>query len=322
MISMMAYPSSILHFSVRNRMLLTRLVCLSVFCILAFSAGDVRAQLKPNQLRKPITRMPGFELTNGAVRVKSITMSTPATVEAAVELRAVFKLQKDPQGVWRVTEIRTRPNVWEGIDFIARALNAPDVVTAASPCTAPDPPFKGPAAVQPTVKRARCLLGSLFGVEVPSDAIRIQEVSPLEIPLADRPSAVVVAWVRTDIRLLSGPKGWQVTDLRTGTNNWANLESIISSVDELKRAQARLELVATGKALEAFRKDRGSYVVSDSHTVLIDYLNPRYLSVVVRVDPWSRPYAYEGNPNQFTLRSLGADGKENTPDDIVITQTR
>jgi hypothetical protein len=247
-------------------------------------------------------------------------MSGAATAEAAAELRAVFKLQKDPQENWRVAEIRTRPSVWEDIDFIARALNAASFNTANNPCTAPDPPFKSSSAIQPTMKRSRCLVGNLLGVEVPSDAVRIQEVSPLEIPLGDRPSAVVVAWVRIDVRLLSGPKGWQVTELRTGKNEWAKLDLIIAAVNEMKRAQARIELVAIAKALESFRKDRDSYIVSDSHAVLIDYLNPRYLPVVVRVDPWSQPYKYEGTRDHFTLRSLGADGKENTPDDILVNQ--
>ncbi|MBC8031197.1 MAG: type II secretion system protein GspG [Pyrinomonadaceae bacterium] len=300
-----------------NTSLATLFRC-SLFCLLAFTAAEVRADLKPNQARKSITRMPGFELTNGAVRVKSVTMSGAATAEAAAEIRTVFKLQKDPQGNWRVAEIRTRPSVWEEIDFIARALNAPNLSTVSSPCIAPDPPFKGSSAIQPTMKRARCLVGNLLSVEVPSDAVRIQEVSPLEIPLADQPSAVVVAWVRVDVRLLSGPKGWQVTELRTGQNNWANLDLIIAAVNEMKRAQARIELVAIAKALETFRVERGSYVVSDSHAVLIDYLNPRYLPVVVRLDPWSQPYQYQGSSGHFTLRSLGADGKENTPDDIVL----
>jgi len=303
----------------RRRNILPTLFRCSLVGLLVFAAAEARADLKPNQVRKPLTRMSGFELTNGAVRVKSVTATTAGTAEAVAEIRTVFKLQKDPQGNWRVTQIRTRPDVWEDLDFIARALNAPAFNTSASPCTAPDPPFKSSSAIQPTVKRARCLLGDLFGVEVPSDAIRIQEVSPLEIPLGDQPSAVVVAWIRVDARLVNGSKGWQVTELRTGKNNWANLAAVITAVNEMKRAQARIELVAIAKSLESFRKDRGFYVVSDSHAVLIDHLSPRYLPVVVRVDPWSQPYKYAGDRDHFTLRSLGADHKENTADDIVFS---
>jgi len=290
----------------------------SLLCLLLCTALDVQAQLKPNQVRKPLTRMPGFELTNGAVRVKSVVV-TGTTAEATAEIRSVFRLEKDKQGDWRVAEIRTRPDRWEYIEFIALALNAPSPATSPNPCSAPDPPFRSSSAIQPTVKRTRCLLGNLLGIELPSDAIRIQEVAPLEIPLGDRPSATVVAWVRVDARLVNGAKGWQVTELRTGNNSWANIATVISTLDEIKSRQARTELVATAKALATFRKDRGSFVVSDSHTVLIDYLSPRYLAVVVRIDPWSQPYKYLGAADHFTLRSVGADGKENTPDDIVLS---
>ena len=72
------------------------------------------------------------------------------------------------------------------------------------------------------------------------------------------------------------------------------------------------------KALEAFRRDRGTFVVSDSHPVAIDFLSPRYLARVIRVDPWHQPYKYQGERDHFTLRSTGPDRKDNTPDDIEL----
>lgn len=289
----------------------------TLFCLLAMAAADVRADLSPKQARQSLTRMPGFELTGGSVRVKSVTMSNAATAEATAEIKTVFRLQKNEQEQWIVAEIRTRPDRWEEIDFISRALNAP---VAVGVCTAFDPPSKSSTVVLPTMKRARCLLGSLLGVAVPSDAIRIQEVSPLEIPLSTQPSAVVVAWLRVDARLVNGKKGWQVTELRTGANIWANLASIIAAINEMKDVRARTELAAVAKALESFRQDRGAYVVSDSQAVVIDNLNPRYLSQIIRVDPWHQPYKYQGDRDHFTLRSVGADGKENTADDILVNK--
>jgi len=316
-------PSAFLT-SASRRVSSVTLFRLLVLVFLISAAVDVRADLKPKDARKPITRMPGFELTNGAVRVKSVTTSTASTAEVAAEIRTVFKLQQDEQGIWRVTELRTKPDRWEEIDFIRRALGVPafDSRTAPNPCTSPDPPFRSSSSVQPSMKRVRCLLGDLLSVEVPSDAIRIQEVSPLEIPLATQPSAVVVAWVRVDARLVNGAKGWQVTELRTGENSWVNIDTVTVSINEMKRERARAELALIVTALESFRKERGAYVVSDSQAVVIDHLTPRYLARVIRVDPWSQPYKYEGDRERFTLRSLGADGKENTPDDIVLNQSR
>ena len=50
----------------------------------------------------------------------------------------------------------------------------------------------------------------------------------------------------------------------------------------------------------------------------IDYLTPRYLVQVIRVDPWHQPYKYLGERDHFTLRSTGPDGKADTPDDILV----
>jgi len=75
-------------------------------------------------------------------------------------------------------------------------------------------------------------------------------------------------------------------------------------------------------ALELFQKERGSFVISDQYSVVIDNLHPRYLTRVVRLDSWQRPYRYQGERDHFTLRSVGPDGKLNTDDDIVASSSK
>lgn len=283
-------------------------------CVLTFAAADARAELSSKQARKAITRMPGFELTSGAVRVKAIVPGTPAEVTA--DIRNVFKFEQDERGRWRIAEIRTAQDRWEDINIIAGAANANP---ATNECNAPDPPFKGSALLDPSVKRARCLVGVLTGIDVPSDAVRIQEVDPMPVPLASRASAVVVAWIRVTARLVNEGKGWQVSELRTGNRDWVKLQPLIDALNEKKKAQARSEMETMAQALERYRGERGFYVISDSHAVLIDHLNPRYLSKIIRVDPWNQPYKYDGQRERFTLHSLGPDGKDETSDDIQLT---
>ncbi|MEP6718920.1 MAG: type II secretion system protein GspG [bacterium] len=287
--------------------LLPLLVC----GVVALAATDARAELSSSQARKAITRMPGFELTGGAIRIKAIAPGPP--VEVTADIRNVFKFEQDDKGRWRIAEIRTAQDRWEAMDFIAAAVRA-DLST--NECNAPDPPFRGAAAVDPSVKRARCLVGALTGIDVPSDAVRIQEVNPLPLPLASRASAVVVAWIRVTARLVNEGKGWQVSELRTGNRDWVKLQPLIEALNEKKRAQARSEMETMAQALGRYRQARGFYVVSDSHAVLIDHLNPRYLSKIIRVDPWNHPYKYEGQRDRFTLHSSGPDGKDLTADDI------
>ena len=289
---------------------------LLVVCIFAFMVPNVRADLSAKQARKLITRMPGFELTNGSVRIKTISPTSAQAAEVTAEIRTVFKFEKDKLGSWRVAEIRTRPDQWEDLTLVAKALGSSVVVNE---CNAPDPPFRGAFAIDPSVKRVRCLLGDLLGVEVPSDALRIQEVAPLPIPLAPQPSAVVIAWIRVDARLMNDSKGWEVGELRTGKRDWVKLKPLIATLNEEKQQKARRDLESIARALELFRGERGFYVVSDKQSVAVDHLNPRYLPQIIRVDPWHQLYKYAGQRDHFTLRSSGPDGKDNTADDIEIS---
>jgi hypothetical protein len=288
-------------------------------CGILYSYAAAATDLSPKQARKVMTRIPGFELKSSAVRVKSIATSSASTAELSAEIRTVFKFETDKAGNWRVGEIRTGQDQWESIDLIANAVGTK---LTAHDCNVADPPFRGRLAIDPSIKRTRCLLGSLLGIEVPSDTLRIQEVAPMPIPLASQPSATVVAWVKVEARLTKDSSGWRVSDVRIGNRDWLALEPLLAAVNQQKQQQARAELESIAKALEKFRRASGFYVVSDKQAVAVDYLSPRYLARVIRVDPWHRPYLYLGERDRFTLRSAGPDGKADTPDDISLSQPR
>lgn len=299
---------------IRTALIFASLIC----CLTAFAASSVRANLTPKQARTAITRMVGFELKNGSVRVKTVSALNATEAEVSAEIRTVFRFALDQQGSWRVAEIRTGQDRWEEVDLIASALGK-QVFTGG--CTAPDPPARGSQATDPSMKRVRCLLGNLLGVEIPSDAVRIQEVGPMPVPLSSQPSATVVAWVKVNARILNDTTGWRVTELRTGNREWVKLEPMVAALNAEKQRKARAEMELVAKALEKYRKDRGFYVVSDNQAVAIDHLSPRYLAQVIRLDPWHQPYKYQGERDHFTLRSAGPDGKEDTADDIQLVSS-
>ncbi len=165
--------------------------------------------------------------------------------------------------------------------------------------------------------QARKLIANLAGIQLPSDAVRVREVSMLGS------SATVVAQVETAFRFVKNGEGkWRVAEIRTGDNRWEDIDMLVRAVNTEKAERARAELETLATALESFRRERGFYVVAKSEGALEDHLNPRYLARVIRVDPWHKPYLYEGTQASFILRSAGADGKENTPDDIVRQNTR
>jgi hypothetical protein len=169
------------------------------------------------------------------------------------------------------------------------------------------------AADDLSAKEARRLIARMAGMQLASEAVRVKSVSSLGS------SAVVEAQVETAFRFVRGDDGkWRVAEIRTGDNKWEDIDMIARAVNQEKSERARAELETFATALESFRRERGFYIEAGNAGALVDQLNPLYLARVIRVDPWHRPYQYEGTRGQYTLRSVGLDGKANTADDIVL----
>lgn len=281
-------------------------VLLVLLCVAPVHA---RADLSQKQARKVIQTMGGWSLPGDSVHIRSVSGSAES-VEVSVEIEAVFRLRLFEKH-WQLREIRTGPDRWEQLAVIAQAANtelpADECETVVQLST------------KLTTKRARCLVAVLFGVTLPSDQVRIVEVSPFGLSIGKESAALVTALVQVDFRLARDASGWHVSAFKTGTRDWFDVSALPAAIDQVKRSTASDDLSIIAKALGDYRRDRGSFVVADKESVLIDHLSPKYLTRVIRVDPWYRPYQYEGQQDHYSLRSLGPDGKPNTPDDVVVS---
>lgn len=299
----------------RPRLILSHLASL---LILTLGVTQARADLSQKQARKAISTTAGLELPGGSVRVDKITMIDPLTAETSAEIEMVFRLAEQEHGNWRLREFRAGQGRWEDLDAITRAAQA---ALPFADCDASSHLSRSRSEKQLSAKRARCLVAILFGVTLPSDAVRIKEVSRLSLPLGTHTSALAVAIVQADFKLNREAGHWRVIEFKSGNRGWKNLETLPISVDQLKRTLAAEDLMLLSKALDAFRKERGFFVISDKHSVLIDHLIPRYLARTTRFDPWHHPYEYQGERDRYTIRSTGPDAKPNTSDDVVVSNT-
>jgi type II secretory pathway pseudopilin PulG len=286
-----------------------------VICSLFLLSSEARADLSSSQARKAIQTMAGSALSSDSVRVQQVRSSSAEAAEATAELQLVFRVTQHDER-WRLSEVRTGPDRWERLDYIAQAAK---VELAGDDCDAPSEFVRAADASELTTKRARCLIAALFGITLPSDAVRIREVSPFGLSLGSSDaSALITALVQLDFRFVREQRGWQVAAVKSGNRDWIELRGISAAVDQLKRSAATEDLSQIAQALDSYRRERGFFVVSDKESVLIDHLSPKYLTRVIRVDPWHRPYQYEGQQTHYSLRSLGPDGKPDTGDDIVV----
>jgi hypothetical protein len=111
---------------------------------------------------------------------------------------------------------------------------------------------------------------------------------------------------------------WRVTEVSLGGEKVGDLEALWRSVNSQKAERARADLSALRDALEAFKRERGFYVVAKDSVVLLDHLSPRYIKHIIRLDPWHNPYRYAGTATAFTLGSDGPDSKQGTADDVTV----
>ena len=99
--------------------------------------------------------------------------------------------------------------------------------------------------------------------------------------------------------------------------------SIFRNVGDAKAGAAKSQLELFATALNQYRLDNDNYPTSDQGLAALRTLPtagdpPRnwrgpYLSRVVPLDPWGRPYVYVApgveNPQSYDLYTLGRDGK-------------
>lgn len=283
--------------------------CSHLWLLLVLVPVIARADLSQSQARKLIQALGG-----DSVRVQQVRASSESA-EVTAELQLVFRVtQHDSR--WRLSEVRTAPTRWERLAYIAQALK---VDLAEDKCDDPSQFAQTADASALTTKRARCLVAALFDVALPSDQVRIRDVSPFGLSFGSADAtALITSLVQLDFRFVREGRGWQVAAVKAGNRDWVDVQGLSATLDQLKRSSAANELSLIAQALDKYRRERGFYVVSDKESVLMDHLSPKYLTPVIRVDPWHRPYQYDGQQTQYSLRSLGPDGKPNTGDDIVV----
>ena len=289
---------------------------LILFLVLVVCVGSVRADISRSQARKIIARMAGFNLPSKAVNVTAINSTGAETSEASADLQLVFRLAQNEDGVWRVVEIRTGQDLWEDVGVLARAANF-NVPTAQCHVAS----FTGQRDTELNAKRVRCLIANLFGINLPSDEVRVKEFSPFSLPGGTETSAIAVVFVRADFRLRREAKSWQVTEFKSGNREWINVAGLSTALETAKRTQAEQDMRAIAFALEEYKRERGRYIPTDKHPILIDHLHPRFLNKVMRLDPWHHPYHYQGDGQRFTIKSAGPDGKPDTADDITVSES-
>jgi type II secretion system (T2SS) protein G len=165
-------------------------------------------------------------------------------------------------------------------------------------------------------REARESISQALGLDKP-DNVHIKNIS------RTGGEAIVEAQFDATFRFTAGKDGkWQAAEVRAGDRKWESIELMRTAIQKEKTLRTSADLRTLATALEAYRRDNGSYVHAGTCSALLDNLSPKYLGSVIRLDAWSREFDYKGESGSYRLASLGPDGKAGTGDDIVFENGR
>jgi hypothetical protein len=330
-----------------------------VLLVVAFAvcvfAADASAQkrpkpaLKEKDARRVIAETPGFALRTGAVKVKEVSPAGMSPVKVSAGVTVAFRLvrvedESVPQtgGLfkvkrWRAAEFRTGDRAWDEFDLVAESLGVERLEAARRALEELATEFEarqskvgaGWEATARDVEDEASHAGEVGAKkkEKKKDEPAKKAAEPLtrgsltlkQLSLMGS-SGVAEVEVAADFILSKDARGkWRVTSVEVGGEMLSDLDTLRRSIDVRKAVRAREDLAVMREALEAFRRERGFYVVGEDSVVLLDHLSPHYAKRIIRLDPWHNPYRYAGTTAAYTLASDGPDGKRGTADDVTIS---
>lgn len=329
----------------RGRVSLSFVFVLSVFVVVGSAQKRPKPALKESDARRAVAEAPGFALRTSAVKVREIGPAGSMPVNVTAGVTVAFRLvrvedERVPQtgGAfkvkrWRAAEFRTGDRSWEEFDLVADSVGVERLEAARRALEALVTEFE---AQQLAAARADAVV-VVPAISVEGDGKdknRVKKKDGAETkaaePLTRGPltikqlslmgsSAVAEVEVAANFILSKDARGkWRATSLEVGGETVRDFEALWRKVNERKVGRAREDLVEMREALEAFRRERGFYVVGEDSVVLLDHLSPRYAKRIIRLDPWHNPYRYAGTQASYTLASDGPDGKRHTADDVTL----
>ncbi len=165
-----------------------------------------------------------------------------------------------------------------------------------------------------SAKQARDLLRKLGGANLKADQVRIITVSNG----IGGSNAIVEAQIETAVRFKQEKGEWKVADVRLGDQHWESVELLTEAIRREKTRRTELMLNKIMAALDAYKQDKGEYLVAENFDKMLDILSPRFLPTPFHFDLWEQPLTYQGTTGGYRLSSAGPDLKIGTNDDLVV----
>lgn len=157
-------------------------------------------------------------------------------------------------------------------------------------------------------------------VEFPRDTFEKKDIDVLSITQISGSEAIAETTLKTAFRLEKDHGVWVIREIRLGHGQWEKVDSFVKTLENVKSAETGEMLDRIVAALTKYLEQNGKLPVFQDYIALSDLLSPLYLTPLIRLDAWRRPFGAERTESgSIVVRSAGSDGKFGTSDDIFRT---
>jgi hypothetical protein len=153
--------------------------------------------------------------------------------------------------------------------------------------------------------------------EIPRETLEKADIEVLSITQASGSEAIAETKVKTAFRFEKVGSNWVVREIRMGHGQWEKVGNLAQTLEKVKIDETAKMLDLIAEATRKYRETNGTLPSFKDYIALSDQLTPKFLTPLIRLDSWRRPFMAERTKsNLIVVRSAGPDSRYYTDDDI------
>jgi hypothetical protein len=157
-------------------------------------------------------------------------------------------------------------------------------------------------------------------MEIPQETLEKKDIEVVNIIQVSGSEAIADTTLKTAFRLEKVRGKWAVREVRLGHGQWEKVSDLVQTLEVVKIEETRQLCDRIAEAIRRYQEANGALPVFKNYIGLSDLLSPTYLTPLIRLDAWNRPFEAERTgSNTIVIRSAGPDGRFGTKDDIIRT---
>jgi hypothetical protein len=157
-------------------------------------------------------------------------------------------------------------------------------------------------------------------IEIPGETLEKEDIEVIKVMQVSGSEAIAETTLKTAFRLEKVSGTWVVREVRIGNGQWEKVSNLFQAIEKVKSEETSGMLDKIDEAIRKYRNANGTLPVFKDYIGLSDLLSPKYITPLLRLDSWRRPFwAERTQTDTIVVRSAGPDGRYYTDDDLSRT---